>query len=249
MEQLPQLQPCSFQRVRVMAPVAPTRSNGHDRGVHEGDLRKVLENLRVFVILNAVTNGLKPNPRSGLAGGNRTRRIEEDTVARSAEPATASGGVHIVPTADSISGGPSVSAVVKDSRSTLRPIQETRLDALVDGRIVHHPFRSVAEPAVATGVAPEVTMGKGALRPIQETRLDALVDRRIVHHPFRSVAEPAVATGVAPEVTMGKGQRGPLLHGIKQHPMVDGAAPIALVERLGSGVLRVIMVLTLRLAA
>jgi len=177
MEQLAQLQARRFQRVRVMAPIAPARSNGQNRGVHEGDLPHVFENLRVLVILNAVADGLKPYPRCGLAGGDWTRRVEENSITRSAEPAATSGGIHIVPTADSVTGGPSIGAVVKDSRR--------------------------------------------ALRPIQESSLDALVDRRIVHHPLRSVAESGVATCIAPEIAMGKRQRGPLLQGIEQHPMVD----------------------------
>src|SRR6267142_5874451 len=98
MELLPQLQPCSFQGVRVVIPVAPTRGDRHDDGVHEWDLSQVLENLNVLVVLNAVTNGLQTDPRSGLRRGDRTRGIEEDSVARSSQATTASGCVHIVPT-------------------------------------------------------------------------------------------------------------------------------------------------------
>src|SRR5260370_38363403 len=39
-----------------------------------------------------------------------------------------------------------------------------------------------------------------------------------------------MAPGVPPA---GKRQRGPLLDGIEQHPMVDGTAAIALVEEIG----------------
>jgi hypothetical protein len=122
MEQLPQLQARSFQGVRVMAPIAPARSDGQDRGVHEGDLPHVFENLRVLVILNAVANGLKPYPRRGFAGGDWTRRVEKNSIAWSAEPAAASGGIHIVPTTDGVPGGPPIGAVIKDTRRALRPI-------------------------------------------------------------------------------------------------------------------------------
>src|SRR5258708_6552207 len=179
----PQLQPCIFERTWVVAPVAPTRGNRLEDGVHESYLPQVLENLGVFVVLNAVSNGLQTDPRSRLGRSDRTRRIEEDAVARSTHAAAASGGIDIVPTADSVAGSPAIGAVVKNSRRSLRPVQEPRLDALVDRGIVHHPFRGVAEAGVAAGIAPEVT-----------------------------------ATG--------KRQSGPLLHGIEQHPMVDGAAPI-----------------------
>src|SRR6266699_383391 len=188
----PQLQPCIFERTWVVAPVAPTRGNRLEDGVHESYLPQVLENLGVFVVLNAVSNGLQTDPRSRLGRSDRTRRIEEDSVARSAQAAAASGGVDIVPTADGVPGGPSVGAIVKDARRALRPVQEPRLDALVDRGIVHHPFRSVAEAGVTAGIAPEVA-----------------------------------ATG--------KRQSGPLLHGIEQHPVVDGAAPITLVEEIRVG--------------
>src|SRR5260370_19721280 len=107
-EQLAQLQPCTFQSVRVVAPVAPARGNWLEDGIHKGDLRQVLENLGVFVVLNAVPDGFQTDPRSGLRGSDRTRRIEEDAVARSAHAAAASGGVHIVPTADGVPRGPAI---------------------------------------------------------------------------------------------------------------------------------------------
>src|SRR6266850_1830880 len=159
MQLLPQLQPCSFQGVRVVIPVAPARSDRHDDGVRKALLPQVLENLNVFVVLNAVTNGLQTDPRSGLRRGDRTRGIEEDSIARSSQAAAASGCIHIVPTADGVPGGPPVGAVVEDALRSLRPVQEPRLDTLVDRWVVHHPFRSVAEPRVATGIAPEIAPG------------------------------------------------------------------------------------------
>ncbi len=139
-----------------MIPVAPARGNRQEDWIQEGNLPQVLEDLGVFVVLNAVTNGLQTNPGSRLRGGDRTRRIEEDSVARPPEAATAGGRIHIVPTADGVTGGPSVGAIVKDAGRSLCPVQETRLNALIDRRIVHHPFWSVAEARVATGIAPEV---------------------------------------------------------------------------------------------
>ena len=67
MELLAQVQARSFERVGVMTPVAPAGSNGHDDGVHQGDLPQVLENLRVLVILNAVADGLQADARFASA--------------------------------------------------------------------------------------------------------------------------------------------------------------------------------------
>src|SRR6266851_7608104 len=108
-----------------MSPVGPTHCDRLEHGVHKGALPQILQDLRVFVVLNAVPNGLQTNPGSGLRGSDRTRRIEEDAVARSAHAAAASGGIDIVPTAAGVSGGPSVGAIVKNSRRSLRPVQES----------------------------------------------------------------------------------------------------------------------------
>src|SRR4029077_10193595 len=123
MEPLPQLQPCSFQSVRVLTPVGPARGNRLDDGVQEGDLPQVLEYLGVFVVLNAVADGLQTYSWGGFAGGDGTRRIKEDSVARPTHTAAASGGIHIVPPADGVPGGPSVRAVVQEACRSLRPIQ------------------------------------------------------------------------------------------------------------------------------
>src|SRR6266478_1544868 len=170
-----------------MSPVSPTQGNGLEDGIDKGDLRQVLENLGIFVVLHAIPDGLQTDPRSRLSRGDGSRRIEEDAVAGSAEAAAASGGIDIVPTADGVSVSPAVGAVVEDAGGALRPVQEAGLDALVDGGIVHKPFRSVAEPRVATRVAPEVA-------------------------------------------TTGKRQSGPLFQGIEQHPMIDRAPFVTLVE-------------------
>src|SRR5437899_2356627 len=189
MEQVPQLYPCVLQGVWVVTPVGPVSRYWRKNGVHRGDLSQILKNLGVFVVLNAITNGLQTDPGSRLRGSDGSRRIEENSVAWSAHAPAATSRLHIVPTADRVPSSPAVRAIVKDAG--------------------------------------------GALRPIQETRLDALVDRWIVHHPFRSVARPGITTGIAPEVaTAGKGQGGPLLHGIEQHPMVDGAAPVAFIKQI-----------------
>jgi len=187
MEPLPQLQPCSFQSVRVLTPVGPARGNRLDDGVQEGDLPQVLECLGVFVVLNAVADGLQTYSWGGFAGGDGTRRIEEYSITRPSEAVAAICGIHIVPTANGVPGGPSVRAVVQEARRSLRPIQEPRLDALVDRRIVDHPLRSVTESGVATRITPEV----------------APTDKR---------------------------QGRPLFHGIQQHPVVNGTAPVPFIE-------------------
>ena len=65
-ELLPQLRPCIFEGVVVVTPVAPARGNRLDDGVHEGDLPEVLEDLYVFIILNAITDSFESKARSGL---------------------------------------------------------------------------------------------------------------------------------------------------------------------------------------
>src|SRR5882724_8341430 len=159
MELLPQLQARSFQGARVVIPVGPARGNRLDNGVRKGPLSQVFENSGVFVVLHAVADGLHADPGSGLRRADRTRRVQEDSVARPSQAAAASRGIHIVPTADGVPGGPSVGAVVKNPRRSLRPVQEAGLNALIDRRIVHQPFRSIAEPGVAAGIAPEIAPG------------------------------------------------------------------------------------------
>src|SRR5258708_1868878 len=167
MDLLAPFQPGTFQNAWGVSPNGPAPGNQQNDWIQEGELPEVLENQGVFVVLDTVPNGLQTNPGSGLRGSDRTRRIEEDAVARSAHAAAASGGVHVVPTADGVSGGPSVGAIVKDARRSLRPVQETGLDALVDWRIIHHPFRSIAETRVAAGIAPAVApTGKRQTRPL-----------------------------------------------------------------------------------
>ena len=167
MEQLAQLLPSTFQSVRVVGPVGPACGNWLEDGIHKRQLRQVLENLGVLVVLNAVTDGLETDPWSRLGRSDGARRIEEDAVAGSSEAPAASGGIDIVPTADGVSGGPAVGAIIEDAGGALGPVQEAGMDALVDGGIVHKPFRSVAESGVATGIAPEVaTTGKRQSGPL-----------------------------------------------------------------------------------
>src|SRR5260370_13275595 len=104
----PQLQPCIFERTWVVAPVAPTRGNRLEDGVHESYLPQVLENLGVFVVLNAVSNGLQTDPRSRLGRSDRTRRIEEDAVALSTHAPPASGAIDLSPTAHTLARMPAI---------------------------------------------------------------------------------------------------------------------------------------------
>src|SRR5258708_12281996 len=105
-----------------MTPIAPARSNGQNRGVHEGDLPHVFENLRVLVILNAVANGLKAYPRRRFAGGDWARWVEKNSIARPAEPASTSRGIHIVPTPDRVPAAPPIGAQIHDHCLPLRPL-------------------------------------------------------------------------------------------------------------------------------
>jgi hypothetical protein len=58
-KQLPQCAPRVLERVRVVTPIAPARRNWKKSGVHHAELPKVFEHLRVFVVLNAVADGLQ----------------------------------------------------------------------------------------------------------------------------------------------------------------------------------------------
>lgn len=60
MKLLPQLLPRIFKRGGVVSPVRKACGDGHDDGVQERHLPEVLENLGVFIILNAVTDVLQP---------------------------------------------------------------------------------------------------------------------------------------------------------------------------------------------
>jgi len=62
-ELLPQLLPRIFKRGGVVSPVGPARGDGHDDRVQESPLPQVLENLRVFVILEAIPEGLQTHAR------------------------------------------------------------------------------------------------------------------------------------------------------------------------------------------
>ena len=64
MELLPQLQPCIFKRGGALTPVAPAPRNRLEDGVQEGDLPQVLENLGVFVVLDAIADGFESYARS-----------------------------------------------------------------------------------------------------------------------------------------------------------------------------------------
>src|SRR5882724_2166057 len=152
MKQLPQCCTRVLKRVRVAIPIAPAPRNRKNSAIHHAELSQVLEHVRVFVILNTVANGLQANAWCGLGRTDRCRRIQKDSVARPAQSAAASGGVHVVPAADGVAGSPAVSAVVEQPRRSLREVQEARLDAFVDWWIVHHPFRSVSVAGIAASI-------------------------------------------------------------------------------------------------
>src|SRR5256885_8374750 len=95
MKLLPKLQASVFQGVRVVSPIRPAGGNRHDDWVQERGSSQILQDLRVFIVLNAVTDGLEAYPRSGLGGPNRSGRIEKDAVSgAAARTAAARGGVH-----------------------------------------------------------------------------------------------------------------------------------------------------------
>src|SRR5258705_3461867 len=120
MKQLPQLGPNVLQEVRVVAPIAPAPRNRKNSAIHHAELSQVLEHVRVFVILNTVANGLQANAWCGLGRTDRCRRIQEDSVTRPAQSAAASRCVHVVPAADGVARSPAVSAIVEQTRRSLR---------------------------------------------------------------------------------------------------------------------------------
>src|SRR5580704_15565733 len=132
LELLPEFLPDTFQVARVVAPLCPARGNRLKNELHVGGLPLILEHLRVFVVLNAIADGLQPYPRGGFAGCNRTRRVKEDSIARPADAWTTSGRIQTSPTADAVAGSPTVGAIIKNPGGTLGPVQKSRLDALVD---------------------------------------------------------------------------------------------------------------------
>src|SRR5579859_358194 len=156
MKLLSKFLPHTFEIAWVMGPLGPARGNRPQDEIHVGGLPLIFEHLRVVVVLNAVADGLQSYPRRGLAGSNRSRRIEKNPVAGSADAWTTGVRVHVVPASEGVSSCPSVSAVVKNSGGALRPVQESRLDALIDRRVVRQPFRSVAVAGVTTGIAPKI---------------------------------------------------------------------------------------------
>jgi len=184
MEQLPQLQARSFQRVGVMAPVAPTRSDGQDGGVHEGDCPRS-KNLRVFVVLNAVADGLKAYPRRRFAGGDWTWRVEKIPSPGLPSPppqavvSTLFQLPIVFPAVHHRSGN-------KGYLSRLASNSRTLPDALVDRRIVYHPLRSIAEAGVTTGIAPEIAMGERETATVAGNR--AAPNDRLPPYRFESTA-------------------------------------------------------------
>src|SRR6202035_1482996 len=139
LELLPEFLPDTLQVAGVVAPLGPTRGNRLKNEVHVRGLALIFEQLRVFVVLDAVADGLQAYARCRFTGRDRTRRGKENPIAWPAETAAAGIRIQIVPAPDGVSGGPPVGAVVKNPRGALGPVEESRLDALVDRRIVHQP--------------------------------------------------------------------------------------------------------------
>src|SRR5258708_20272875 len=102
-----------------MASIARGPRNRKNSDIDDAELSQVLEDLRVFVILNTVANGFQTNAWCGLGRTDRCRRIQEDSVARPAQSAAASGCVHVVPAADGVAGGPAARALVQHPRPSL----------------------------------------------------------------------------------------------------------------------------------
>src|SRR5882762_467390 len=132
MKQLPQCCTRVLKRVRVAIPIAPAPRNRKNSAIHHAELSQALEHVRVFVILDTVADGLQANAWCGLGRPDRCRRIQEDSVARPAQSAAASGCVHVVPAADGVAGGPAVSAIVEQPRRSLLKVQEAPWNALFD---------------------------------------------------------------------------------------------------------------------
>src|SRR5262249_57066652 len=87
MQLLAQFLPRTLQCFWIVIPVGPTRGDGHKNRVSEFVVPELLQNLRVFVVLNAVANGFKPDSRCGFARCDRSRRREGNNPSRSPQPA------------------------------------------------------------------------------------------------------------------------------------------------------------------
>src|SRR5258706_7494097 len=111
-----------------MIPVAPLSGDWLQHHVQKRILLLIFEQLRIFVILNAVANGLQANSRGGLRRRDRRRRIEKNSITRPAESSAACRGVDVVPTADRIACRPAVGAIVEKIRLAMRAGQESRLN-------------------------------------------------------------------------------------------------------------------------
>src|SRR5262249_41524154 len=98
-----------FERGAIVSPVGPAGGDGIDEWIQETCLPEVQQHLGIFVILNTVTNGLEPDSRSRFGRSDRSWGIEEDSVTRSSEAATAGSGIHVVPAGDGVSSSPAVS--------------------------------------------------------------------------------------------------------------------------------------------
>src|SRR4029077_18314625 len=114
--------PHVFEFSRVAGPLGPACGNGLKDELHIRGLALILEQLGIFIVLNAVTDGLQTNSRSRFAGRNRARWVKKNPVAGSGDAWTASVGVQIVPTIDGVSRGPTIGAIVKNARGALHPV-------------------------------------------------------------------------------------------------------------------------------
>src|SRR5260370_11695138 len=142
---LPEFLPDVFNLAGVVGPLGPACGDRLQNEIHVGGLPLLFKQLRVFEVLNSVADGFQAYSRGRFSGGNRARRIKENPITWPCDAGTASVGVQIVPTADGVSGGPPVSAVVKNAAGALGPVEKSRLNAFVDRRIVDQPFRRIAK--------------------------------------------------------------------------------------------------------
>src|SRR5258705_4392793 len=111
MKQSPQCCTRVLKPVWVAIPIGSAPRNPKNSAIHHAELSQVLEHVRVFVILNAVANGLQANAWCGLDRPDRCRRLQKESVARAAQSAAANGGVHVGTAAHSGSRTPAVSAL------------------------------------------------------------------------------------------------------------------------------------------
>src|SRR5260370_39355744 len=105
LELLPEFLPDTFKVAGFVAPLGPARGNWLENKLDVRGLALIFEQLRVFVVLNAIGDGFQPYPRRRLGCTNWYRTIKKNPVARSRHTGTTSVRMQVDPTSDGLAPG------------------------------------------------------------------------------------------------------------------------------------------------